>query len=173
MKHLQELSMQGASDMDPKKLLLLAERCKSLLQLEIEDSQVNGDLDDGDVKRLSELAPQLRTLRLSCQGRLTSQALKYLGNNCHSLEECLLPGSFDLHALDTTHACLFPKLRILELYHPVRYDNANLKNIIAVLSHHAPQLEELDSGGGNPDLDQSILDCILSARETRLAITAV
>lgn len=154
--------------MDPQKLLLLAERCKSLLHLDIDDTQANGDLNDGDVKRLSELAPQLRTLRLSFQGRLTSQALKYLGSICHRLEKCLLPGSFDLLALETTHSCLFPHLQVLELYHPTKYDNAYLKNITAVLSHHMPQLEELDTGGGNSDLDQSVVDCIIARRENSL-----
>lgn len=157
--------MRGAKDIDPKKLLLLAESCKSLLQLDIDSSQVNRDFDDDDVKRLSELAPQLRTLRLSFQGRLTSQALKYLGSNCHCLEECLLPGSFDLLALDTTHPCLFPNLQNLELYHPTGYNNAKLKDTSAVLSHHMPQLEELDTGGGNSDLDRTIADNIIARRD--------
>lgn len=154
--------------MDPKQLLLLAERCKSLLHLDIYDDQANGDLNDDDVKRLSELALSLRILRLSVQARLTSQALKYLASNCHHLEECLLPGSFDLFALETTHSCLFPNLRVLELYHPTRYDNANLKNITAVLSQHMPQLEDLDTGGENSDLDQSVVDCITARRESSL-----
>lgn len=168
MKHLRELEMRGAKIMDPKELLLLAERCKSLLRLDIDDNQTNGDWNDDDVKRLSEFAPQLRILRLSFQAGLTSQALKYLGSNCHRLEECLLPGSFDILALETTHSCLFPHLQVLELYHPTEYDNANLNNITAVLSHHVPQLKELDTGGGNSDLDQSVVACIKARRESSL-----
>ena len=164
MKLLREVNISGGS-VDPEHILLLAERCKSLAHLEITNGQESIDMNDEVIKRLSELAPQLRKLHLHIQSRLTSQSLRYLGRNCNTLTECTLHGTFDLLALETTGPCLLPHLQALELYHPTNYDTLNLQQIIAVLSHHAPRLANLDTTDENSGVDRSVLDGVIARRE--------
>lgn len=106
----------------------------------------------------------MRVLRLMIQGRLKVSALRYLGTNCHELEDCLLLGDFDLIQLGIAEPCLFPDLRNLDLYHPIHYGNTRRENLVDVLSHHMPQLREFDTGEYR-EVDQYILEGLSKARE--------
>ena len=165
LQDLQELIIDSSGNNDPSGLLVLVEKCKFLTRLDITHFSTDGlEMKDDDIKRLSELAPRLRILRIQAQSSLTARSFKYLGTHCRRLEECLLCGNFDLLELGTTGLCLFPNLLDFDFYHPIGDSDQSTDPLVAILSYHMPQLLALDSGGGHRGRDTSIVEGIMARR---------
>ncbi len=134
--------------LDPGVISLIAETCKDLRCLDLENFGFNDtDLDDCQIERLARLTPRLRTLNIDTRYTcLTAQALQSLAKNCHELQRCRLFGSFDILEFGTSGNILFPYLRFLSISHVEKYEVSSIEAHTAVLRYHMPLLESWEFG---------------------------
>lgn len=142
-------------------LFAIAERCKALQILEINQSAWgNGPADmrvkfnDSDVERFTKALPGLRICHLDIQSELTEASLRTFGLNRRTLETLMVRGSFTIQGLSIDAECLFPKLKDANFLECGDYGQESIDEIKRVMRFHTPLLERLDSGTEQSGMDK-------------------